>query len=433
VSRGWTPVLTGDARQRALDAVVAVGDDLRASGAPGRTNDSLAAGATGLALMFGYLDSAFPERGYDEAALDCMQQVIDGIAGARPDPSLHSGIAGTGWVAAHLESMGVVETPVGLLPRIDEILATLVVASGDAFPYPLIEGLVGVGVYALERIPAPSGVALLECVVGELSRRAVAVDDGLAWKTPVAHIAPRWRATSPDGNYNVGMAHGMAGILGLLGGAYSAGVRRDEIRRIAEGVVSWLETEASPADELPAHIGVYSAVRRIGRERNPIAHGWCYGDPGVCVGSSILAAALGREDWLSRARDVSVRAAACPPADTTREDLALCHGSGGLMHAYNRLHRMTGDPRLRDAAVRYAEFMLSERTPGEGIGGWRSFGTPPERRGPDAEPLSIWYDNASFLDGSAGIALALLAAAGDKEPAWDRVLMFSIRNADTNG
>ncbi len=77
-------------------------------------------------------------------------------------------------------------------------------------------------------------------------------------------------------------------------------------------------------------------------------------------------------------------------------DAGLCHGAAGLLHVFNRLHQATGDGLLVDAARRWFEPALALPVPED-----------------------------RFLEGRAGVDLALLAACTDVEPAWDRVLLLS--------
>jgi hypothetical protein len=52
-----------------------------------------------------------------------------------------------------------------------------------------------------------------------------------------------------------------------------------------------------------------------------------------------------------------------------------------------------------------------------GIGGFMSFDP--------SDPIRPWTTDAGLLGGATGIALALLAAATNVEPEWDRVLLLS--------
>jgi hypothetical protein len=61
------------------------------------------------------------------------------------------------------------------------------------------------------------------------------------------------------------------------------------------------------------------------------------------------------------------------------------------------------------------------RRPGAGIGGY-------EMWVPDESLELGWRPEAGFLTGSAGVGLALLAAATPEAPEWDRVLLASGRS-----
>ena len=102
-------------------------------------------------------------------------------------------------------------------------------------------------------------------------------------------------------------------------------------------------------------------------------------------------------------------------------DAGLCHGAAGLAHLFNRIHQATGDAVLGDAARRAVWCWRSTCTTRGS--GWAAFlgSDPLDRRGPQ------WVADPGILMGSTGIGLALLAATGTVELAWDRILMLSIR------
>ena len=58
------------------------------------------------------------------------------------------------------------------------------------------------------------------------------------------------------------------------------------------------------------------------------------------------------------------------------------------------------------------------RRPGEGVAGF-----PMLERNPDG--AERWVAKRGLLEGETGIALALLAAVTDVDPAWDRMLLVS--------
>jgi hypothetical protein len=115
---------------------------------------------------------------------------------------------------------------------------------------------------------------------------------------------------------------------------------------------------------------------------------------------------------------VARRAAQRPPEQSGVRDAGLCHGAAGIGHLFNRMYQAMGDPTLGEAARFWFGRTLDMRRPGRGVGGYQAF--HPVSPGDDT-----WVDDRGFLSGSAGIALALLAAVSPVEPAWDRVLLIS--------
>src|SRR5208282_3699946 len=106
------------------------------------------------------------------------------------------------------------------------------------------------------------------------------------------------------------------------------------------------------------------------------------------------------------------------------QDAGLCHGASGVAHIYNRLYQRLGDQRFRDAALVWYERILRMSTPGTGVGGYSKYATT----GPGG--TAAWEPWPGLLDGSIGIALALLAAVTPVEPRWDRLMLLSSRFAE---
>ena len=114
---------------------------------------------------------------------------------------------------------------------------------------------------------------------------------------------------------------------------------------------------------------------------------------------------------------MALAGAGVEPSESSNRDAALCHGAAGNAHIFHRLHRRTGDDCFRQAALSWIDDVLAYRKPGVGVGGFQTWAEVDGGQG--------FVDDASFLGGSAGIGLALLAAITDTDPAWDRLLLLS--------
>ena len=96
-------------------------------------------------------------------------------------------------------------------------------------------------------------------------------------------------------------------------------------------------------------------------------------------------------------------------------DPGLRQGVAGIAHLCNRLFQATGEEPFADAARARFGCLLKTRHRDVGVGGFRV-------RLPGGGERPVWSDDPGFLNGAAGIGLALLAAISSVEPAWDRLL-----------
>src|SRR5262249_45905527 len=158
---------------------------------------SLSSGSAGLAILFAYLNQAHEQKKYLKAAIDGLQKV-------RMGSSLYSGFTGIVWTKDHLQKRNG-EKPTE--SEVDTILAKYLQSKPWRADYDLVSGLVGFGVYALERLPNPEAKHCAELIVDRLAEIRVEDRNGIAWFTN-PEVLPEWqRERCPDGYYNLGLAH----------------------------------------------------------------------------------------------------------------------------------------------------------------------------------------------------------------------------------
>ena len=295
----------------------------------------------------------------------------------------------------------------------DQTLIDLLRRRGWPGIYDHVSGVVGVGVYALERLPAPAGAELLELVVGALAARAERTDGRATWFTPPEELHPDARERAPDGYYNLGVAHGVPGVTAVLAGAAAAGI--DDAAPLLDASVAWLESQI--LDDAPA---LWPFFVGPGVEVFPARLAWCYGDPGVAVALLHAAAARGRDDWralVDRAVDLMLARGDDASGVT---GASLCHGAAGLAHLCGRLGEVTGREDVAGMGAHWIAHTLSLRSPDGELGGFTVWdpGDPNEAGGDVQGP--------GFLAGIARRALALAGACAEVPPDWDRCLLISL-------
>jgi hypothetical protein len=297
------------------------------------------------------------------AARDAAIRItVDEIAATATDPSLYAGFTGVAWLLCHLGDAGDA--------YIDDALERML--GRETIDHDLLTGLTGIGVYALER----RSRALAQRVVDKLAARAVLQREGtVAWSARPGEL-------SAAGGLSLGVAHGTAGVVAFLAAARSSGISD---KGLLDRALRWLLAHRMDGGS-----------RWGGSEQRPRS-AWCNGDAGIA--GAILAAArsTGHVDLLDVA--VAMARKAARRIDPHVVEAGLCHGAAGLAHIYNRAWQASGDAELRDAARAWYDRAVAATDAAN-------------------EP-------AGFLTGLAGIGLALAAATGSKEPAWDRVLLLS--------
>ncbi|MFN2588036.1 MAG: lanthionine synthetase C family protein [Actinomycetota bacterium] len=410
----WRPVLEGDLAARALAAARDIGGAVaegfeRSDPSPATGDASLSRGWTGTAVTMHYLDRAFPDGGFGEVGAAALDRAVEAVAEQPMNAGLMQGFPGVAWAVEHLAESSEVEDATS---AIDEALLGMTAAFDGL--YDLVGGLVGVGVYALERLPAPAGRKLLELVVDALAGSAEDAAPGLTWYTKPELIPPSARDRVPEGYYNLGVAHGVPGVVGLLAHAHLAGVAREATARLLEGSVTWLLAQTLPSGgraTWPYFVGP-------GIDPHPARLAWCYGDPGVITVLLTAAAAFDRAGWERAALMALDRAAARPPGDSDVQGVSLCHGAMGLAHLWTRLWQRHPTPALRRSIEFWTTATLDRRVHPEGFAGYSVWDPERDDEGGDVQ-------GPGLLAGVSGVALALVAAATHDEPAWDRHMLLS--------
>jgi hypothetical protein len=355
-------------------------------------------------------------------ARQCLDQATEAVSTQATNASLYGGFTGVAWAAdladrlldpdAEDRSEAVDDALLQLLSRDDRWSA----------PYDLIVGLTGLGVYALQRYPRPVAIECLRRVVDRLHECVRDDEHGLYWWTPPAEILDQESQKQyPSGRADLGVAHGVAGTIALLGCICAAGVEQAAARPLLEGAVSWLLAHSVPSEAGPTFpVWVAPAFQPW-----PARSAWCYGDPGIAAALLLAARGVGDADWEQTAVALACRAAERPAADTGVVNANFCHGAAGLAHLYNRMYQATGEPKLRRAALYWLDRTLGFYSVARNAGGtWVRGNWEPGQR-------ELWtWTGIELVEGAAGVALVLLAAATSTEPTWDRMFLVSAPKPD---
>ena len=359
----------------------------------------------------------------DVLARQCLDQAIEAVSTQAMNASLYGGFTGVAWAAELVDRLLDPDAEDRSEAVDDALLRLLSRADRWSAPYDLVVGLTGLGVYALQRYPRPVAIECLRRVVERLHECAQHDEHGLYWWTPPAEILDQeFRKQYPSGRADLGVAHGVAGAVALLGCICGAGVEQATARPLLEGAVSWLLAHSVPTEAGPTFpVWVAPAF-----QPSPARCAWCYGDPGIAAALLLAARGVGDAGWEQTAVALACRAAERPASETGVVNANFCHGAAGLAHLYNRMYQATGEPKLGRAALHWLERTLGFYRRARDAGGtWVQGNWDPGQR-------ELWtWTGTELVEGAAGVALVLLAAATSVEPTWDRMFLVSAPKPDS--
>jgi lantibiotic modifying enzyme len=431
----WTPILTGSEAEETLQILQEIAEVLQTPPPAWIPDDqhnaepfrvakgaSLAFGSAGIALFYAYmakLQTANPD--YNSLADRFLNKACDALESVDLPEGLFQGFTGIAWTVEHLQNIiyksDEIDPDCDPNEEIDHMLRDFY---KEPEKYDLWSGCVGLGVYALERYPRPSAKSLLEFLIEFLALWGGAVENGIGWFTPPEIMRFQTRIAYPDGYYDLGVAHGMAGIVSFFANAYRLGISESTIGYYLPQAIDLL---------LPSRRSQPGLHKTFPHYLTPIDHkpittntvGWCHSNLGIAAAILSAAQCTGETHWKNEAIDAakaSIRFLLDPGQHFSFTDPTICHGAAGIAHIFNRFFQATGDEIFKDEAVKWFKHLRSLRHPGNGIAGFSRFG-----KNEDGD-MVVHFD-PGFIQGAAGIGLALTAALSSHPPNWDRTLLLS--------
>jgi hypothetical protein len=401
----WKPILELDEARDAIDGVARDLQRLQWS-----TDDEplLASGRPGLVLLRAYQAAVSGDPDAHRVAEATAQELADRGGAGTIRLTLWNGLGGTAWTLEHVAALLGGDDGDDVHAEIDDAMYS-VITEPVAKSMELFAGLAGLAVYAAERMPRPSARRCLEAIVAALDTAAERHPNGVTWYSARPFLPRRDRAIF-DGYHSLGVAHGCPGPIAALATAALHGVDATRATELVTSGLAWLWEQ-----QLPRSVQRFPSTVESG---TPPPHaGWCYGDPGIATVMLASARAAGLPLWEQRAVEIARDVASMDPDRCGISDPMFCHGAAGLGHMMNRFYQATGEEVFRDAAVTWFVRLLAMRTD-RGVGGFVTTDF--------VDGASVEKSYGGVLDGSAGVALALLAATSSIEPGWDRVFLASI-------
>ncbi|TQR34836.1 lanthionine synthetase C family protein [Brevibacillus brevis] len=432
-TKGWEPIHNATLIKNIEYVVKQVARKLQfpheVLGEPLPGTDSLASGAMGIVLFYAELDRLYPDEQWDVVAhnyLVHVQTVIN--ADMFNSFSLWTGLTAAPVVASILaRDRGryqnfIEKLHILIQPAIDGFIDQARGRIGNNLfmpDYDVIEGLAGSGRYLLFFKEHPACKENLNKALSYI----IQLTKNIHFNNK---SVPGWHIRSenqflesekkryPNGNFNLGISHGIAGPFALLSLALLEGVevegQRDAIRKLC----SYYEKCKSEDEHGPIWPERISFEEEIcGQMQNHFAYNasWCYGEPSIARVLWLAGKALGDTEIQSLAQRAYHSLIQRSVESLGFESPTFCHGYAGTLWMLQRMMMDTGP----DAFEAYREKLVNQIL--STFNDNHAYGFPDIEHGQFRELPGL-------LVGAAGVALVLLSCLSLNEPEWDCIFLL---------
>ena len=255
-------------------------------------------------------------------ALQAVRTLVEDLSDCEVDASLGSGLAGIGFLLNRVgelvpDSAQDFRVPLDL---IDAELTKYVQTFTKHDDVDLVCGLAGIGVYGVKRYASKLGADLTMATLSRLlSFTETQGETGLTWirAVPARRMAEIGKIT------DLGVAHGIPGILYFLGEATRLNLVQGYPHEYLRRSVSAFVDAAIPSDE-----GM--TFPYVSGELLPARIGWCYGDIGISAVLHKVATILNDETLLRKSLQLAHNAFNQRAQESRAMHWSVCHGQIGF-------------------------------------------------------------------------------------------------------
>jgi lantibiotic biosynthesis protein len=375
-------------------------EDIDRTLANGTTNDSLTGGKAGIALFYAQLFRQFKEPRHLDRSCELITDCLISLQQARGTFDFASGISGILWSAKIMTHWGLIDIrEVEGIEEINKQIGRSMEIDARKNIFDFFYGFIGKGIYLID--PYPENVAIIEDIIHYLDALGIRDDQGITWEQ--TFIANRKVHAGPC--YELGMAHGISGIILFLSKTYQQEILSKKSKELIEGAVSWMLNKKG----ISKHNYFPSLVPQV---NDSSKLGWCVGDLGIGAAIWTAACALQNRQWMS---EVEAMLELALNIDFSRSNIFLnrkltvadsgfCHGLAGNAYMFNQYYRAMGHEALLQKANYWVAQLLAYRDHSTDAlhGGFYSFRALNEQQ-------SEWCQEIGALTGTCGIGLTLLS------------------------
>ena len=389
---------------------------------------SIAGGYPGIMPLFIQLDQQFPNEGWGETTHQYVLKTVKTLESAESlNPSLFGGLAG---ICLYLRLASKGETRYQkVLSKLDSLLVNLVKETHIRLfnenlkaglyhqprVYETILGLSGIGIYVLfARHKEPLQLLAYDIiqVLIELTKPIQVSGDWVpGWYVPSEYFfLDEQKVKHPKGNFNLGLSHGIPGVLAFLSIAMLQGIKLKGQKEAIEVLVAWIKSKRIALNDRyfwGTQVTFEDEIQGRCSPQLKSKDAWCYGTPGVARALYLAGRALRDKDTQEFAYQSFLSVFQSSQKEWGLMGPTMCHGFSGLFMMTQKMAQNTKCRKLQQRVGELREIVLSfydSNTP---------FGFQHKELVKDNQASTVWVNKADVLEGATGPLLSLLSLHTD--------------------
>lgn len=263
------------------------------------------------------------------------------------------GLAGVGWLCLFLSEQQVLDIDLDeFFEEIDEALVEHAAIFASDKYYDQMHGLLGIGLYFLKR----GNVEEVMKIFRVIDEHGHWYEDKVCWE----RFDRYYKSTYV---YDLGLAHGQAGVLYFLMKCYEKDICQNRCRELILASFRFYEYAEQDHASIGSFFGdsiIVEALKNntIRPSRSRLA--WCYGDLGILHSLLMIALKIGETTYAGKYERMLAEVAGRIDNDRNLvRDAQFCHGASGIGYIFLNAYRMTGNEHFLNATQHWLDQCLS--------------------------------------------------------------------------
>jgi hypothetical protein len=379
---------------------------------------SLLSGLSGIITLLIDLKEHFKDMITNDLLVDYITKTIEILDQQETVyPSYCDGLTGYGFMLLKVKNEGILcpiknkellEQIDSLLEQIDEIAEEQIAQDIFDENYDLLHGLMGMGIYFLER----EKMHFVDLIVNKLKETLHRENQTVYWKKYEKY-------TMYTTVIDLGLAHGLAANLHFISKVASKSKDTALNKLIVEIIDFYLENKQELNENIKSYFpNVLLYEKHLKKTNLPTNSrlGWCYGDVGILYCMYMAATQIKDDKRSQLILDMMLN------VSQRREevggfvlDSGFCHGYSGLSIMYKNIYTITNDNRFLEAALFWIDKMHQVNVINAQM-----------KQEKDNSLVAEYFDihNVTLLEGMAGVLYCYTKMLDIQLPLTDEILFL---------